>query len=314
VARTPGVINAAFASPGIPLTVNMNINGLGVRGRPVEGDASISIKRVTPDYHRALRIPVRRGRLFEATDRAGSPDVIILNEAAATHFFPGEDPVGHTVVVDRRDRLVVGVVSDVRQWSLETPARTEVYLPLAQSEATSGFLVIRTTGDPYEALPAARAAMRNAFPDAPPRYVATMSERVARQTAQRRLNMLMLGLFGVLGLVISAVGVYGVMAYNVAQRTREIGVRMALGADAASVLRMIVRDGARLVIVGVGSGVALAVLLARGLRTLLLGVSPWDPAVFAGVALLLALVAFLASYVPARRAAKLDPTIALGRI
>jgi putative ABC transport system permease protein len=311
VARTPGVINAAFASPGIPLTVNMNIDGLGVRGRVVEGDSSISIKRVTPDYHRALRIPVRRGRLFEATDRAGSPDVIILNEAAATHFFPGEDPVGQTVVVDRRDRRVVGVVSDVRQWSLETPARTEVYLPMAQSEATSGFLVIRTSGDPYDALPAARAAMRAAWPDTPPRYVATMSERVAKQTAQRRLNMLMLGLFGLLGLVISAVGVYGLMAYNVTQRTREIGVRMALGATRSNVIGMILFNASALIAVGLAIGAVAAWYLGATAKTFLYGLEAHDARAFAVAVVTLSLAALVASLVPARRAATVDPSVAL---
>jgi putative ABC transport system permease protein len=311
LAQTPGVINAAVASPGIPLTVNLHVDGFSVRGKPIEGDRSISLKVVTPDYHRALRIPLRRGRLFEPTDRAGSPDVVILNDAAAKHFFGGEDPVGQTVVVNRKDRVVVGVVSDARQWNLETPARTEVYLPMAQSEATSGYVVIRTSGDPYDALPAARAAMRHAFPDAPPRYVATMSERVAKQTAQRRLNMLTLGLFGLLGLVISAVGVYGLMAYNVTQRTREIGVRMALGATRSNVIAMVLLNATGLIAIGLAIGAVAAWYLGATARTFLYGLEAHDPRAFAVAVITLSVAALVATLVPARRAATVDPTVAL---
>jgi predicted permease len=311
VARTHGVINAAVASPGIPLTVNMHIDGFAVRGRPVEADRSISLKVVTPDYHRALRIPLRRGRLFEPTDRAGNPDVIILNEAAAKHFFGGEDPVGKTAFVRGKDRLVIGVVSDTRQWGIETPARTEVYLPMAQSEANSGYLVIRTSGDPYDALPAARAAMRAAFPDAPARSVATMSERVAKQTAQRRLNMLTLGLFGLLGLVISAVGVYGLMAYHVTQRTREIGVRMALGATRSNVIGMVLLNASRLIAIGLAIGGVAAWYLGATATTFLYGLEAHDPRAFGLAVITLTLAALAATLVPARRAATVDPTVAL---
>jgi predicted permease len=311
VSQTRGVINAAVASPGIPLTVNMHIDGFSVRGRPVEADRSISLKVVTPDYHRALRIPLRNGRLFEPTDRPGSPDVIILNEAAAKHFFRGEDPIGKTAIVGGKERRVVGVVSDARQWSLETPARTEAYLPMAQTDAASGFLVIRTSGDPYDALPAVHAAMRAAVPDAPPRSIATMSERVAKQSAQRRLNMLTLGLFGLLGLVISTVGVYGVIAYNVSQRTREIGVRMALGATRSNVIAMVLMNASRLIGIGLAIGGVAAWYLGATARTFLYGLEAHDPLAFGVAVITLTFAALLASLVPARRAATVDPTVAL---
>jgi putative ABC transport system permease protein len=309
--QSRGVVHASAVSPGIPLSIRLRVDGLSVRGRAVEGDMAVSLKTVTPAYHQALGIPLRSGRLFDANDREGSPNVAILNESAAHKFFPGEDPLGKTVVVARADRTVVGVVADVRQWSFENGPQAETYLPMPQAHPGSGYLVIRTTGDPRAALPVIRAAVQNALPDVPLRYVATMQELIARQTAQRRLNMLMLGLFGLLGLVISAVGVYGVMAYIVSQRTREIGVRMALGATRPRVIGMVLSNACLLVAAGLVIGGAGAWYLSASAKSFLFGLEPNDLRAFAAAGLALSLAAVGASVIPARRAASVDPTVAL---
>ena len=236
---------------------------------------------------------------------------MIINESAAKTFFPGEDPIGRTVVVARADRTVVGVVADVRQWSFEESTLAEVYLPMAQITPGTGYLVIRTGDDPRAALPAIRAAVLDALPDVPLRYIATMDELVARQTAQRRLNMLMLGLFGLLGLVISAVGVYGVMAYAVSQRTREIGVRMALGATRSQVMGMIFANACLLIVAGLVCGGVGAWYLSASAKAFLYELEPNDVRAFVAASLTLSLAAIAASAIPARRAASVDPTVAL---
>ena len=272
---------------------------------------SVSVRRVTPDYHKALRIPLRSGRFFETTDRAGVVNVVIINESAAKKFFPGESPIGRSVTLNDEARTIVGVVGDVHQTNLETEPRTEAYVPMAQLAVGYGELVIRTTGDPYQVLPAVKAAVLEVLPDVPLRQVRTMAEIVSRQVAQRRLNMLLLGLFGLLGLVISAVGIYGVMAYAVAQRTREIGVRMALGATRAHVIGMVLRNACALVAAGLVIGGVGAWYLSAAAKTFLFRLEVNDPRAFAAALVLLALAALVASAIPARRAASVDPMVAL---
>jgi MacB-like periplasmic core domain len=311
VSQTRGVVHAAAVSPGIPLSIRMRINGLAIRGRPIEGDAGVSIKVVTPEYHKALRIPLRSGRLFDATDRTGTADVVIMSESAARTFFPGEDPVDRVVVLDGIDRTVIGVVADVRQWSLETPARSEVYVPMAQSQSGTGYLVIRTSVDPNDVLPAVKVAALSVLPDVPLRFVTTMEDVIRRQTAPRRLNMLMLGLFGLLGLVIAAVGIFGLMVYVVSQRTREIGVRMALGATRSTIVRMVVANACVLVAMGLLIGGAGAWYLGTTAKRFLFELQAHDPRAFVAAAVALSVAALVASVIPARRAATVDPVTAL---
>jgi putative ABC transport system permease protein len=309
--KLPGVVHASMSRGGVPFAMRLWINNLRVPGRTIERDPGVSIKVVTPDYHKAMGIPLRRGRLFDATDYAGGPNAVIINDSAAKTYFPGEDPVGRTVSLNGADRTVVGVVGDVRQRSLEAATLLEVYLPMSQTESSYGEVVVRTSVDPYDVLPAVKSVVLAALPDVPLRSVKTMEELVFRETAQRRLNMLMLGLFGLLGLVISSVGIYGVMAYVVSQRTREIGVRMALGATRSKVLGMVLTNACGLVAAGLIVGGVGAWYLSATAKTFLFGLQANDPRAFAAALVSLSLAALVASIIPARRAASVDPTVAL---
>jgi putative ABC transport system permease protein len=289
----------------------MSTTSYTIPGRvELSGDHNISIRRVSADYHQAIGIPLRRGRLFTDADRDGAAPVVILNESAAKQLFPGEDAVGKVMGVNG-DRTIVGVVGDIYQTSLEAAPRTEAYVPVAQGRTLGSDLIIRTSGDPYTVVPAVRAAVLSVLPDVPLRNVRSMNEVIARLIAQRRFNMLLLGLFGVLGLVISAVGIYGVMAYVVAQREREIGVRMALGASRGAVVGMILRSAAILVAFGLVIGGVAAWSLGGMAKAFLFKIDVTDPRVYATAIGVLVAAALVASVIPARRAASVDPLVAL---
>jgi predicted permease len=311
ISHVPGVLEASMISGGMPLGGAMSVNTITIPGKiELTQNEGISTRRVTPDYHKALRIPLEAGRFFTMADRKGAPDVIILNESAAKKYFPGENAVGRTVNVNGA-RTIVGVVGDVHQTSLEIEPRTEAYIPIAQASTPFAELVVHTSGDPYAVVPQVNSIVLSVLPDVPLRNVRTMDEVLAARIAQRRLNMLLLGLFGLLGLVISAVGIYGVMAYVVAQRTREIGVRMALGATRAMVVRMVLINAAALMAAGLAVGGAGAWYLSSAAKSFLFKLDPTDPRAFAAALLLLAGAGLVASAVPARRAAAVDPMIAL---
>ena len=224
---------------------------------------------------------------------------------------PGEGAVGRTVTINDEARTIVGIVGDVHQTSLEIEPRPEAYVPVAQGKTTFGELVIHTSGDPYAVLPQVKSIVLSVLPTVPLRNVRTMEEVLAGRIAQRRLNMLLLGLFGPLGLLISAVGIYGVMAYPVAQRTSEIGVRMALGATRAAVMRMVLTNACLLVASGLAIGVAAAWYLSSAAKGFLFTLETNDPRAFEAALVLLAATGIAASAVPARRAATVDPITAL---
>ena len=278
----------------------------------LNADGGISFRLVTEHYHELLKIPLRAGRLLTSGDRSGAPPVVIINEAAARKYFPGEDPIGRKVDLDG-NRTIVGVVGDVHQTSLETDPLAEAYVPLRQSNAYGGELLVRTIGSPYGVLPAVKSAVFTILPDVPLRNVGTMDELIARRLAQRRFSMLLLGLFGVLGLVIAAVGIYGVMAYVVAQRTREIGVRLALGATRARVVRMVLLDAALLVAIGLSAGVVASWYLSATSKAYLFQLEPNDPRTFAAAALARR-CCISRRRGSARRAASVDPWLRYGRI
>jgi putative ABC transport system permease protein len=304
VRTVPGVEHAALIFGQLPLTDGIRSASFK---RPDGTVARVSIKSVSPDYHAVLRIPLRRGRFFNDTDRAGAPPVIILNEAAVAAYFPTEDPIGRTF----NAATIVGVVGDVRQNGVERDVIPETYTPFAQGRAAVAELLVRTAGDPYDSLRAIRAAVFAVLPDVPLRNVTTIEEMFSRRMAQRRLNMLLLGLFGLLGLTIAGAGIYGLMAFVVAQKTREIGVRMALGASRGRVVGTVAVHALTLVAVGVALGGSLAWSLSETARAFLFGVGPTDPRAFAAAAIALLAAATLATIVPAWRAASVDPVTAL---
>jgi putative ABC transport system permease protein len=308
----PGIVEASAGAPGIPLRFNMHITGLTVPGKNIEADRSISLKSVSADYHRVLRIPLRAGRLFDASDQAGSAPVIILSESAARVFFQDDRSVGRTVLIDGGgERTVIGVVGNVRQASIEINPHPEVYVPMTQRANRYGYLVIRTSGNPGDVLPDVRAVVSAVLPHDPLRNIASMDELIARQTATRRLNMIMLSLFGVSGLVISTIGVFGVTAHLVTQRTREIGVRMALGATRNQIISMVLRNAVALVVAGVAVGGVAGWYLSTVARQFLFALDPHDPRPFIVAATVLFVAAIIASILPARRAATVDPTVTL---
>jgi len=310
--RLPGVVDAAAASPGIPLRVNMSIDALYAAGQSMDPNMTVSIKVVTPTYHRTLAIPLRSGRYFSDEDREDGEAVVILSQAAARMPFGGGDPLGRNVVVGGRERRVVGVVADARQSSIEVSPHPEVYLPMAQSRGRSaGYLILHTRDDPNEALRALRAVVARVLPREPLHRIARLDDLVAAQTAERRVNMLTFGLFGLLGLVISAVGIFGVIVYLVSQRTREIGIRMALGATRSRVVAEVFRHVGRLVAAGLIVGGLTAWSLSSFAGRFLFGLDARDPRAYVVAMITLLVASGVAAVLPARRAASIDPTEAL---
>jgi putative ABC transport system permease protein len=309
-----GVEHASMIAGGMPLGGSMSSMTITIPGKQIDlnadGGRGISVRRVTADYRETLKIPLRRGRFVDSTDRKSAPRVAVINEAAASKYFPGEDPIGRTVSIDE-DRTVVGIVGDVRQTALETAPIPEAYIPLAQSNVPGAELLIRTTGNPYDSVSEVKAAVFGVLPDVPLRNVTTMERVAERWIAQRRLNMMLLGLFGLLGLVIATVGIYGLMAFLVAQRTREIGVRIALGASRTRVIALVLAKASVLVTCGLVLGGIAAWYVSAASKAFLFRLEPTDPRAFAVAAASIALAAFVASIIPARRAASVDPIVAL---
>jgi putative ABC transport system permease protein len=256
------------------------------------------------------------GRDFLDTDKADGPSVVIVDESFARRFWPNEDATGKRIKRGGREspdpwRTIVGVVGHVRNYGLSTQGREQVYFPHPQFPRNGMFLAIRANGDPLAYTGALRAAVWAVDPTQPVSDIRLMGDYVYSSAAQPRFNLLLLVTFALLALVLAAVGIYGVMSYSVTQRTHEIGIRLALGAQPRQIIRLVVGQGLGLVALGLGLGVAGAIAVTRLMATLLFGISATDPMTFALVASILAGVALLACYLPARRATKVDPMIAL---
>jgi putative ABC transport system permease protein len=313
----PGVseVGAISLVPLVPQGAATRFTIVG-RPAPEPGEwTSADIRIVEPGYFAAMRIPVLRGRTFTMADRSDAPPVVVVNQTMARQYWPGEDPVGARLQVgwthpDARPEIV-GVVGDVRTSALDAEMRPMIYYVEAQEPTGYLTMVVRHSGDPAALAAAVRNAVRDLDRDVPLTDVATMSTRLTRSMADRRYPMLLLSGFAVLAVVLAAVGLYGLLSYVVSRRSREIGVRVALGAGRGTVLRMVLGDGVRLTLVGILIGAAGSALGARALGRLLYGIGPSDPVTFVAVAILLLAVALLASYVPAARATHVDPMVAL---
>jgi putative ABC transport system permease protein len=316
ISEMPGV--AAVAAVNIlPLSGNGRQSTFTIEGRPVpngqEPDAEAST--VTPDYFRAMGIPVIRGRAFNEGDKKDAPPVVIISETLARKIFPGEDPVGKRLVidVDRPPFEIVGIVGDIRHEKLETETYPEYYLSFYQLPERSVNLIVRaaTPGEPASLQMAVRNAVKQIDKEQIVWETKTMEQWRAESVARQRFNMMLLGLFAALALLLAAVGIYGLMSYTVTQRTHEIGIRIALGAQTRDVVRMVVGQGMTLALIGVGAGLLAAFGVTRVMSSLLYGVTATDALTFGAVSLLLIALALLACLIPARRATRVDPMTAL---
>ena len=320
VRALPGVESAAMGT-AIPLTDDHWRTDITVEGMPLPKPGSFphpDMHVVSPDYEKTLGIRLLQGRGFTDADRENVPPVAMVNATVAQRLFPGADPVGKRFMLGRLGSerkpkwiTIVGVVADTKMYGLSNPARLEVYMPLRQLPPDGMTLLVKSAQDPAAMVSAVRAVVASIDKEQPIFRIATMQEVVNASVSTRRITLILLGLFSGLALALAAIGIYGVISYSVAQRAREIGIRMALGAQSRDVLRLVLTQGGRIAIAGIATGTAASVGLTRLMAKLLYSVSAADPATFAAVAFVLALVAMAACYIPARRTLRVDPLIAL---
>ena len=319
IRELPGV-TAAGATNIIPLDGNSTDRLLDIEGYVPRDKADMpdaQNRQATPGWFASMGIPLVRGRLIEPTDDGKSQRVVVINETFARRFFPNGDPLGKRIrlgklTLEFQWATIVGVVGDVRGFALDEPPQPTMYWPVAQIRATPALaIVVRTQGDPASLTSAVRGAIAEVDPGQPIYDMQTLDRLVAKSLGQRRFTLTLMLLFGAIALVLSAVGIYGVMAFAVTQRTQEIGIRMALGARTIDVLRLILGSGMYLTAIGVIVGLVGAFAITRLMTRLLFGVSPTDAMTFGMVTAGLLLVALLACYIPARRATKVDPLVAL---
>jgi predicted permease len=328
VAELPGVTAAGLIRE-MPFANDIGdwgvqVIGGGKDGSEVHGQADWQV--ATPGYFQAMGIPLRRGRYLDATDTEQGLPTVVINEKMAQTFWPNEDPLGRQIRLggpqgggpDSLPRTIVGIVADVKHRGLDAEAKTQMYLPHAQFPRTGPTpligrmsLVVRARGNPLALTSAVRGEIRALDPEIPVSRVKSLEQVLATSASVRKLNVMLLGIFAAVALALAAVGIYGVMAFTVGQRTKELGVRMALGATAGGLQRLVLRQGMGLVALGAAIGIAAAVALGGVMRTLLFGVSSTDPGTYALVTAVLAAVAGVATFVPARRATKVDPVVAL---
>jgi macrolide transport system ATP-binding/permease protein len=318
IASLPGVQSVAITTRQLPLSFNGNTDWIRFVGRPYNGQHNeVNERDVSTGYFTTLQARLLRGRYFTDAEDASKPPVAIINQALARKYFPVEDPIGQkigdTQLSPKSIKQIIGVVEDVREGPLDAEIWPTEYLPFNQSPETYIGIVVRTAQVPESVLPTLETALHQIDPDIGTVNEMTMTERINDSQASylHRSAMWLVGAFAALALLLGVVGLYGVIAYSVSQRTREIGIRIALGAQRRDVMRHVVRQGGFLTGVGLVVGVIAALALTRFLTSLLYGVKPADPAVFTAVSAILTAVALLASYIPARRATKVDPMVAL---
>jgi predicted permease len=317
IAAIPGV-RSVGAAQHLPMSGFNWMGTLDIETRPLPATAthpSVVWRSVVGDYFGAMQIPLIRGRLFSATDTRAAPAVVVINKAMATHFWPDRDPIGERIRLGNGSRrewaTIVGIVGDVRSASPDQPPPDEAYRPNTQQGLVFMHFAIRGGDRPLTLAPQVRAAVRSLDKTVPIAEVRSLDDIFATSTAGRRTVAILLAAFAAIGLVLGAVGIYGVIGYAVSQRTRELGIRTALGAIESRITVMVIGEGLRMTTVGIAIGIMVALVAARSLRALVFGVTTGDPRIYAGVAVTLAVVATAAAYFPARRAARVDPLSAL---
>lgn len=322
VSNLPGVQSSAIAYDH-PLQTNW-IDSFEVEGRVTPADSrglSANFNPIGPDYFATVGAPMVKGRQFTALDDQDHPGVTIVNEAFVRHYFPNEEPLGRRLKLGHPPRIwrgqrfnsfeIVGVVRDVKSAGLDANTEPTYYVPATQAPLQDMSLLVRTSTEPTSIVPALRQAVWSIDPNQPISNVNTMEQIVSDSIGKPRLNMTLMALFGALAMILAAIGIYGLLSYTVTQRTQEMGIRMALGAQAGDVLRLVLKQGMALAVIGQAIGVIGALALTRLIRGLLFGVTPTDFTIFAGVVVVLTTIALFACYLPARRATKVDPLKAL---
>jgi len=320
-AATPGVVSVGAISE-LPIGGSNTSDNFTIEGRPPvakEAQPITEYRVVMPRYFEAMGIPLLAGRDFAETDTKRAPNVALINEIFAQRHFPGENPLGQRIKLQGQERdplLIVGVVGNVRHFSLDEPPTPEAYVPFLQDPLSKTYqrsmtIVARTKADPGAVAGSLRAALTSLDKSLPVYALKPMTEYLRDSLSRHRFNLILLSVFGVGALALAAVGVYGVISCGVAQRTHEIGIRLALGAGRRDVLKLILSQGLKLVLLGVVIGLGAAFALSRWMETLLFGVRPTDPLTFAGIAAVLLLVSLVACWIPARRATRVDPLVSL---
>jgi putative ABC transport system permease protein len=293
-----------------------------VTGRPPVPPAqqpAMEVRVTSAGYFNSMGIPLRHGRLFAETDRRGTPRVVLINESAVRQYFPHEDPIGKTIELgwgrgkgkQKAGGEVIGIVADVKDAGLGEPDLAEIFLAYRQWPISGMSVVMKTSTPPTSLAAAVRTEVYAVDPNLPVSNVRTLDDIVATSISQPRFYMTLLAIFATVALVLAAIGIFGVLSYAVSQRTREIGIRMALGAQGRSVIGLVVRQAMVLVAIGIAAGTVAALFLSQTLTKMLFNIRPTDPATFILVAFVLLAVALLASYLPARRATRVDPIVAL---
>jgi predicted permease len=316
LAAVPGVRGAAMSQPAL-LSGSVNSTGIFVHGRtyaPGERDNSIHRVVVSPNFFDVMGIPLLAGRGFSDADHDTAPKVVVINDAAARKYFPGENPIGRRFgpsIETTGDLEIVGVLRDVKYNSVRDEVPPTMYVPYRQTRFGGAVFEVRTASAPAGTIGAVREAVRQIDPNLPLQDVSTQIEQVERRFAQERLFAQAYSLFGALALLVAAVGLFGLMSYNVSRRTNEIGIRMALGAQRGDVLRLVMRESMVLVAIGIAIGLGIAVGTSRFVATLLYNLAPTDTASMAVAIAVMAVVSAVAGFIPARRASKVDPMVAL---
>jgi putative ABC transport system permease protein len=318
IAALPGVKDAGFTTI-LPMSGSNSDSSFEIEGRASDDknpQPDEELRRVSPGFFEAMEIPLLRGRQFRASDNSEAPPVVIINAALAKRYWPNEDAIGKRIAVLRSGSkekwsTIIGMVGNVRHRGLDYDAQPEYYAPLAQMPDNQSVLVVRSGQDARSLATSIRATLRTIDPAQPIAHVRTLEQVIADSVAPRRLSIWLLGLFATIALILASIGIYGVMSFLVVQRTHELGVRMALGAQRSDIMRLVVGHAGKLILAGTLIGLVLGVAGTHLLAALLYGVSPHDISTFALVTVALGTIALLASYIPAARLVKSDPMLAL---